>query len=76
MLLDNTARAMVMHADEQLVFTVDNLRSAGDHTLMPDSIYAPTRHFCNTAAKQFGIETSDYDPTIGDSIEALFQSNT
>lgn len=49
---------------------------AGDHLLVPDSVYAPTRHFCDSAAKRFGIETSYYDPTIGAGIEALFRPNT
>lgn len=49
---------------------------AGDHLLVPDSVYAPTRHFCETAGKRFGIETSYYDPSIGAGIEALFRPNT
>lgn len=49
---------------------------AGDHLLLPDSVYAPTRHFCETAGKRLGIETSYYDPTIGAGIEALFRPNT
>lgn len=49
---------------------------AGDHLLVPDSVYAPTRHFCDTASKRFGIETSYYNPSIGAGIEALFRPNT
>lgn len=49
---------------------------AGDHLLVPDSVYWPTRLFCNTAAKRFGIETTFYDPTIGAGIEALLRPNT
>ncbi|MGJ7505685.1 MULTISPECIES: cystathionine beta-lyase [unclassified Variovorax] len=49
---------------------------AGDHLLVPDSVYAPTRHFCETAGKRFGIETTYYDPSIGAGIEVLFRSNT
>lgn len=49
---------------------------AGDHLLVSDSVYAPTRHFCETAGKRFGIETSYYDPSIGAGIEALFRPNT
>ncbi|HQU04358.1 MAG TPA: PLP-dependent transferase, partial [Acidocella sp.] len=50
--------------------------SAGDHVLMPDSVYGPTRHFCATMLKRFGIETSYYDPLIGDGIALLFRPNT
>ena len=38
---------------------------AGDHLLMTDSVYAPTRRFCNTILKRFGVETTYYDPLIG-----------
>ena len=30
---------------------------AGDHLLMVDSVYGPTRNFCNTTLKNFGIHT-------------------
>ena len=49
---------------------------AGDHILIPDSVYAPTRHFCETAGKRFGIEVTYYDPRVGADIEGLFQPNT
>ncbi|MDC7701703.1 cystathionine beta-lyase [Vogesella indigofera] len=49
---------------------------AGDHLLVPDSVYGPTRHFCETAGRRMGIETTYYDPTIGAGIQALFKPNT
>jgi cystathionine beta-lyase len=49
---------------------------AGDHLLMVDSCYGPTRNFCNTVLKRYGIETSYYDPLIGEGIAALFRPNT
>lgn len=51
------------------------LRS-GDHLLMIDSVYEPTRIFCNTVLKRFGVETSYYDPMIGADIDALIRPNT
>ena len=50
--------------------------NAGDHLLMVDSCYGPTRHFCDTTLKRFGVETTFYDPVIGRDIEALFRPNT
>jgi cystathionine beta-lyase len=50
--------------------------SAGDHLLMVDSTYGPTRHFCDGQLKRFGIETTYYDPLIGAGIEALIRANT
>jgi cystathionine beta-lyase len=48
----------------------------GDHILITDSAYAPTRHFCNTVLKRFGVSTTYYDPLIGEGIAELIQSNT
>jgi cystathionine beta-lyase len=52
------------------------LLSAGDHILMTDSVYGPTRRFCNRKLKRFGIETTYYDPLIGGDIDKLIQDNT
>ena len=49
---------------------------AGDHLLVTDSVYLPTRHFCNGVLKKFGVETTYYDPLIGAGIEALIRPNT
>lgn len=50
--------------------------SAGDHLLMVDSVYGPTRGFCDIALKRFGVETTYYDPLVGAGIEQLIQPNT
>ena len=49
---------------------------AGDHLLMTDSVYLPTRQFCNGVLKNFGVETTYYDPQIGAGIGALIRPNT
>jgi cysteine-S-conjugate beta-lyase len=49
---------------------------AGDHVLVPDSVYRPTRNFCNGVFKRFGVETTYYDPLIGADIARLFKPNT
>jgi cysteine-S-conjugate beta-lyase len=49
---------------------------AGDHVLVPDSVYRPTRNFCNGVFKRFGVETTYYDPLVGADIARLFKSNT
>ncbi|MFC3713184.1 cystathionine beta-lyase [Sphingoaurantiacus capsulatus] len=48
----------------------------GDHLLMVDSVYEPTRLFCSRTLRDLGIETSYYDPTIGAGIADLIQPNT
>jgi cystathionine beta-lyase len=50
--------------------------NAGDHVLVSDSCYGPTRKFCDTVLKRFGVETTYYDPVIGGGIAALFKPNT
>ena len=49
---------------------------AGDHVLVVDSVYFPTRHFCDTMLKRMGVEVSYYDPSLGDAIVDVFRSNT
>jgi cysteine-S-conjugate beta-lyase len=50
--------------------------SAGDHLLVTDSVYEPSRAFADKALRRFGIETTYYDPTIGAGIDALIRPNT
>lgn len=49
---------------------------AGDHLLMVDTAYEPTRDLCDKLLKGYGIETTYYDPMIGADIDALIQDNT
>ena len=49
---------------------------AGDHVLMVDSVYGPSRRFCDTFIGRFGVETTYYDPTIGAGIKDLIRDNT
>lgn len=50
--------------------------SKGDHLLMVDNVYSPTRGFCDKFLKNFGIETTYYDPSIGEGIAKLIKKNT
>ncbi len=49
---------------------------AGDHLLMVDSVYDPTRRFCERMLSRFGVETTYYDPLIGADIAALMRPDT
>jgi cystathionine beta-lyase len=49
---------------------------AGDHLLVTDSVYQPTRTFCDKLLSRLGIETTYYDPVVGDGIASLIRSNT
>jgi cystathionine beta-lyase len=51
--------------------------SAGDHCLMPDSVYGPGRKFADTAMRRFGIETTYYDPAVDEAgMAALIRPQT
>jgi cysteine-S-conjugate beta-lyase len=49
---------------------------AGDHVLVTDSAYGPTRRFCDRTLKRYGVETSYYDPLVGAGIAELMKPNT
>lgn len=49
---------------------------AGDHVLMVDTAYWPTRKFCDKVLAGFGVETTYYDPLVGAGIKDLIRPNT
>ena len=49
---------------------------AGDHVLVPDSVYGPTRWFCAEILCRYGVETSFYDPAIGAGIAEAMREST
>jgi cysteine-S-conjugate beta-lyase len=49
---------------------------AGDHVLIVDCVYDPTRRLCNRTMKRFGVEVTYFDPHIGEGIAALLRPNT
>jgi len=49
---------------------------AGDHILIPESVYGPSRKLAGTLLKRLGVEHSFYEPTIGAGIRQFFQPNT
>lgn len=49
---------------------------SGDHILITDTAYHPTRHFADTVLPKFGVSVDYYDPLIGAGIKSLFKPNT
>jgi cysteine-S-conjugate beta-lyase len=49
---------------------------AGEHVLVTDAVYGPTRRFCDNQLKRFGVEVSYYDPLAGAAVEREFRPNT
>jgi cystathionine beta-lyase len=52
------------------------LLKAGSHALVVDTVYGPTRNFCERHLKPNGVEIEYYDPAIGAGIERLLRANT
>ena len=49
---------------------------AGDHILITDSVYQPVRRFCLRQLARLGVETTFYDPLVGEGIASLMKPNT
>lgn len=71
-----TGTAVVSSGLAAVTFGLTAFLKQGDHLLMTDSVYEPTRRFCDGVLSRFGVETTYYDPLIGQNIGRLFQPNT
>ena len=49
---------------------------SGAHILMADSVYQPTRNFCDKRLRTLGVEVEYYDPLIGAAIAGLIRPET
>jgi cystathionine beta-lyase len=56
--------------------TLLSVLKTGDHLLVCDNVYRPSRNFCNGMLARYGVETTYFDPLIGAGIEKLFRPNT
>jgi cysteine-S-conjugate beta-lyase len=56
--------------------TLLSVLKSGDHLLVCDNVYQPTRNFCNGLLARYGVETTYFDPLIGSGIAELFKANT
>jgi cystathionine beta-lyase len=52
------------------------LTKPGDHVLVTDSVYGPTRRFCDNHLRRLGIAVEYYDPLAGAAIADAFRANT
>ncbi len=52
------------------------LTKPGDHVLVTDAVYGPTRRFCNNHLARLGVVVTYYDPLLGAAIEREFRPNT
>ncbi|MEO1090707.1 MAG: cystathionine beta-lyase [Pseudomonadota bacterium] len=59
-----------------VVIALTALVKAGDHILVTDNAYSPTRAYCDRVLSRFGVETTYFDPTVGGEIARSFRPNT
>ena len=60
-----------------VAFALISVLEPGDELLMVDSVYGPTRHFCDLALKRYGIGTRYYDPLASaEEMRALLSETT
>ncbi|MEO1020184.1 MAG: PLP-dependent transferase, partial [Pseudomonadota bacterium] len=75
--LENGHRALALASGKTAVnLTLAALLQTGDHLLMVDTAYGPTRSFCEKTLKRYGVDTTFYDPAIGGEIASMFKPNT
>jgi cysteine-S-conjugate beta-lyase len=73
--LEGAARTVSVTSGIQAIgLAILSVCSAGDHLLMVDSCYEPTRTLCDRTLKRFGIQTSYYAPD--EDITAHLKPNT
>ena len=59
-----------------IALTLTAFASSGDHLLVVDCVYGPTRKFLADMITRFGVDVEYYPPDIGAEIAGLFRSNT
>ncbi len=75
--IENGSRTVVTASGLSAITTcLSAFLAAGDHVLIPDAVYGPTRRFCTEVLKRFGVETTFYAPDVGTNITALFKENS
>lgn len=75
--LEGAAGAKVYGSGMAAIATsILSVLKSGDHLLMADTVYEPTRKLANTLLPRLGIETTFYDPMAGAGIADLFRDNT
>jgi hypothetical protein len=68
--------ALVPSGLSAITSTLLSVLRAGDHLLVSDSIYRPSRTFCDGLLARYGVEIGYFDPLIGVGIAELFKPNT
>ncbi len=61
---------------QSIALALGALLNSGDHILVSDSIYGPSRRYCTRRLSAMGIEATRFNPLVGADVEALIRDNT
>jgi cystathionine beta-lyase len=77
-ILEPGAGGTVLYCSGLAAITVPLLAvlAPGDDLLVPDNVYGPTRKFCDTFLKRYGVTTRYYDPLFGTRISEIISAVT
>jgi cysteine-S-conjugate beta-lyase len=75
--LEHGYRTIITPGGQSAISLIDlAFLRTGDHVLIPESVYGPSRKLADTVLARFGVDHSYYEPTIGAGIEALMKPHT
>lgn len=75
--MEGSARTVALPSGlNAIAAAVLSVCAAGDHLLISDNVYWPTRHLCDGLLKRFGVSATYFDPACGAGIAGMFQANT
>jgi cysteine-S-conjugate beta-lyase len=75
--LENGYRTLITPGGQCAISLINQaFLKAGDHILIPESVYTPSRKYAIGILRRFGVEVGFYAPEAGSGIQALFRSNT
>ena len=75
--LESGAHTILMPGGQGAISLINfALLQAGDHLLLPNSVYYPNRKLTTQLLSRFGVTATFYDPLLGEGISALIQENT
>lgn len=67
---------LVPSGQAAVAFAMLSVLEAGDHVLIPDSVYPPVRDFAERDLRRIGIEPTFYDPRVEEVLSELVTENT
>ncbi|HEX8818118.1 MAG TPA: cystathionine beta-lyase [Terriglobales bacterium] len=76
--LENGFRTLITPGGQGAISMIDfSFLKAGDHMLLPESVYTPNRKLSSRVMKRFGVEVAFYPPTVtAAELQPMFRENT